>query len=192
MGATRVKITLAIFLIILFSIQFISFGKELKSDNIESLRTLLYSALERETALDSLDNFINKLEKKIESKSDPILLAYKGACRSMEAKYNFWPWDKFSAVNTGLQNLNEAVELDSFNIEVRFLRFAVLHNIPSFLGYSQDADSDAQILFTLITKNSDQKEKFLIQKVAEFLVDSERLDEGKSIILTKIYNLSLK
>jgi hypothetical protein len=166
-------------------------ANELKSSQIDSLRNLLYSGIERENALDSLNTFILELEAENNLGSLPILIAYKGVCKSAEAKYDFWPWDKLNSVNDGLGLLNKAVKLDSSNIEIRFLRFAVLHNIPSFLGYSKEAREDAECLYNLITNSENAEDKYLIEKVAEYLVKSERLDENQDYVLTRLYNLSL-
>ncbi len=185
------KNLLFIFLIFLLIPIFPS-TRELSTNEINSLRNLLYSGIERESALDSLKNIIVDLETKDGLKSNPLLIAYKGVSKSVEAKYDFWPWDKFSAVNDGLELLNNSVNLDSTNIEIRFLRFAVLNNIPSIMGYSSEAKSDAEYLYKLITDLNNPKDKYLIEKVVEYLVNSERLDEQKSNVLVKIYNPSLK
>ena len=173
-------------------IQSCSLANELTSNQIDSLRNLLYAGIEREAALDSLENLIQKLQQQNDLKSDPLLIAYEGVCTSVEAKYDFWPWDKLGAVKDGLKQLDSAVNLDSTNIEIRFLRFAVLHNIPSILGYSTEAQYDAEFLYALIMNSKNQKDKYLIEKVAEYLINSERLDNNKNKILGKLYNLSLK
>ena len=166
-------------------------ANELSASKIDSLRNLLYAGIERETALDSLNNFILSLEGKNKSGSQPLLIAYKGVCKSVEAKYDFWPWDKLNAVNDGLELLNKAVKLDSSSIEIRFLRFSVLHNIPSILGYSKEAKEDAECLYNLIGNAENAGDKYLIEKVAEYLIKSERLDESKNKFLEQKYNLSL-
>ena len=166
-------------------------ANELSASKIDSLRNLLYAGIERETALDSLNNFILSLEGKNKYETQPLLIAYKGVGKSVEAKYDFWPWDKLNAVNDGLVLLNKAVKLDSSSIEIRFLRFSVLHNIPSILGYSKEAKEDAECLYNLIGNAENAGDKYLIEKVAEYLIKSERLDESKNKFLEQKYNLSL-
>ena len=87
--------------------------------------------------------------------------------------------------------LNKAVNLDSTSIEIRFLRFAVLHNIPSILGYSKEAKEDAERLYSIIINPKNYGDNFLIEKVADYLIKSERLNEKQNQVLGKIYNLSL-
>lgn len=161
----------------LFLISLLLISSSLAGDvskvTIDKLRSLLYSSTNRESALDSLDNYINTL---VTSKTDsPIILAYRGAAESIRAKYNFWPWDKLSDVNKGLELLNKSVDLDKDNLEIRFLRFAVLHNLPSILNYSDEADQEASIIFSMITKTNHSYDEFLIKNVVEFLIKSERL-----------------
>ncbi len=181
------------YVVIIFAILSDSFLRtnELNSSQIDSLRNLLYAGIERETALDSLNIFITDLENNYKINHEPLLIAYKGVYKSVEAKYDFWPWDKFSAVNNGLELLNKAVNLDSTSIEIRFLRFAVLHNIPSILGYSKEAKEDAERLYSIIINPKNYGDNFLIEKVADYLIKSERLNEKQNQVLGKIYNLSL-
>ena len=155
---------------------------------IDKLRILLYASTNRESALDSLDNYVTKL---VNSTTDsPIILAYKGAAESIRAKYNFWPWDKLSNVNTGLELLNKSVDLDKDNLEIRFLRFAVLHNLPSMLSYSDEADQEAFIIFSMITKTNYSYDEFLIKNVVEFLVNSERLSFNQVKMLKNKFGLT--
>jgi hypothetical protein len=150
-----------------------SLAGDVSKVTVDKLRTLLYASTNRESALDSLDNYITKL---VNSKPDsPLILAYKGAAVSIRAKYNFWPWDKLSDVHKGLELLNKSVDLDKDNLEIRFLRFAVLHNLPSILNYSDEADQEAESIFSLLTNKNYSYDEFLIKNVVEFLINSERL-----------------
>jgi hypothetical protein len=166
-------------------------ANELEPSQIDSLRNLFYSGIEKETALDSLNNFIQELEAENNLGSLPLIIAYKGVSRSVEAKYDFWPWDKLNAVNDGLELLNKAVRIDSTNIEIRFLRFAVLNNIPSILGYSKEARDEAEYLYSLIINSENDKDKFLIEKAAGYLIESKLLNENQNSILSRLYKFSL-
>ena len=155
---------------------------------IDKLRSLLFASTNRESALDSLDNYVTKL---VNSNTDsPLITAYKGAAESIHAKYNFWPWDKLSNVNKGLELLNEAVNSDKENLEIRFLRFAVLHNLPSILSYSDDADQEAEIIFNMLNKTNYSYDEFLIKNVVQFLVISERLTVNQVKMLKNKFGIT--
>lgn len=167
----------------LFSILIISTcaAGDLPKVNVDKLRSLLYASTNRESALDSLDNYISKL---VNSKTDsPLILAYKGAAECIHAKYSFWPWDKLSDVNKGLELLNKSVEINKDNLEIRFLKFAVLHNLPSILGYSDEADQEANNIFSLLSKANYSYDEYLIKNVIQFLIDSERLTANQIKLL---------
>ena len=63
------------------------------------------------------------------------MVAYRGACKSVRAVHTFWPLSKLNYVKEGLVDLDDAVLKEPNNIEIRFLRFSVLDNLPGFLGY---------------------------------------------------------
>lgn len=163
------------------------FPSDLTKANIDNLRNLLYASTNRESALDSLENYLTKLENV--GTDSPLILAYKGASESLKAKYNFWPWEKFSNVKKGLKLLNRSVELDKENLEIRFLRFAVLHNLPSILSYSDEADTEAGIIFEMLNKSGYSYDQFLIKNIIEFLISSERLTEDQVKLIRNKFDL---
>lgn len=167
------------------------YSKELSKNDLSGLRILLFNSTQNEDSLDSLFVFILDLSK-TDVHKNPLLMAYKGAGNALLAKYSFFPWNKLSHLDDGLQLLDDAVKLDSTSLEIRFLRFSVLTNIPSFLGYSSEADAEAYVLYKMLKSVSYKEDKALIQNVVRFLIDSERLNKNKQEDLIQIYNLVLK
>lgn len=62
------------------------------------------------------------------------------------AKYVFNPFSKFSYFKKGKNMLEKAVHADKNNIELRFLRYTIQTNIPAFLGYNDDLETDRLFL----------------------------------------------
>ena len=83
-------------------------------------------------------------------------------------------------------DLNSAVNKGPDDVEIRFLRFSVLDNLPGFLGYGQDADSDAKDLFYLLSSKP-QQQNDLISDVAEYLIKSNRLSQVENQKLKKSF-----
>lgn len=168
------------------------YSNDLPKNEHKVLRSLLYASIESEDSLNSLFTYIFVLSKKNDITKTPLLLAYSGVGKALMAEYSFFPWKKLEHVNKGIELLDKAVRLDSNHLEIRFLRFSVLSNIPFFLGYSSGADSDAVFLYELLKSGNYKEDKELIKNVVRFLLDSERLDKNKQEDLSLIYNVALK
>jgi hypothetical protein len=102
---------------------------------------------------------------------------YKGAITMVSAKFAFNPFAKFDLFNTGKTILTNALLKDNNNIELRFIRFSIQSNTPSFLQYNQYINSDKQFLLNQLLglKDIDLKKritKFL--KASPYLSDNER------------------
>lgn len=78
--------------------------------------------------------------------SNTIEYAYLGATEALLAKHSFNPFSKLSYVNSALEKLNKAVDINSSNLEIRYMRFSVEANMPPYLGYSKHVSEDKQIL----------------------------------------------
>jgi hypothetical protein len=73
-------------------------------------------------------------------------LAYKGALEAIMTKTTWNIFKKINYLNKSEESLQHAVEMAPENIEVRFIRLAVQHEIPSYLGYSNNIKEDIQFI----------------------------------------------
>lgn len=64
----------------------------------------------------------------------------------MMAKHVVNPFAKLSYFKKGKNMLEKAIEADSENVELRFLRYAAQTNAPSFLGYDDHIAGDKKFL----------------------------------------------
>lgn len=71
-----------------------------------------------------------------------VHLAYLGALRTIWAKHVSSPTAKLKTFSEGKHDLESAVKADANNVEIRFLRFSVQQNAPSFLDYNDDIKTD--------------------------------------------------
>ncbi|MEI6021545.1 MAG: hypothetical protein WCR21_10495 [Bacteroidota bacterium] len=72
----------------------------------------------------------------------PIKKAYFASAKMASAKFKIFPLAKYQAFLEGKKLLEESVALDKQNPEIRFVRFVIQSNLPSFLFYSQNISED--------------------------------------------------
>ncbi len=86
-------------------------------------------------------NMIKSLEAK---KDQTIYLAYLGGLQTIWANHTFNPLAKLNTFNKGKANIEQAIQKDKENIEIRFIRLSVQKNAPSFLSYNSQVKEDEQ------------------------------------------------
>lgn len=101
--------------------------------------------------------------------NNPLLGGYKACATMMMARHVFNPFSKLSYFSKGKNLLEKTIAADANNIELRFLRFAVQTNIPSFLGYKSHIQKDKLFLIKSIVQLHDVKLK---QQVVSYLKGS--------------------
>jgi hypothetical protein len=161
---------------------------EADTNTLNYIQLEFYNATEdKEAAENLIDYFKNKFGTETDYYS-PTLLAYYGALEAVQAKYTFNPISKFSYVTSGLKKLDKSVELRPDELEIRFLRFAVLHNIPGIFGISKDRQADLDKVYDLLLEENYSKiSKELQHGIAEFLINSERLSVKQTASLLMLF-----
>ncbi len=109
---------------------------------VKDIRLKFHQATTSEGMCKSL---IKQLEP-YNARNNPLFLGYKGGATMLMAKYVFNPISKFSYFKKGKNMLEEAIKADGINVELRFLRYSVQTNVPSFLGYSSEIKADEAFL----------------------------------------------
>ena len=156
-------------------------------ETVNQIRKLFYEAVESEEKLEELENFFgnNFTEKALIY--HPVLLSYTGAIDALKAKHAFNPFTKFSRVLSSLNTLERAVNREPNNLEIRFIRFSILHNLPGFLGYNKERSDDITVIVSQLAKKDYLKYDPKLQKnVIEFMLDSERLNASQTVQLKKL------
>lgn len=158
------------------------------SESMDRIRRDFYLAIEDGDAIEKLIDFIENAYKTDTDKYPAVILAYYGALETLKAKHSYNPYNKFRYVIKGLKKLNLAVDKSPMKLEVRFLRFAVLHNIPGVFGISNERDQDLNVIYGLLLKKDYVSIDRKLQKgIAEFLIESGRLDNLQADKLKHIF-----
>lgn len=145
--------------------------------HIEYVRNEFYHALNDENAADRLIKFISAEYGSDQNLYTPRILAYLGATEAVMANFASNPYNKLRYVIKGLKKLRQAVEHSPEDLEVRFLRFAVLHNIPALFGVGDERESDMQSVVAALRKRDYSTVGASLQKgIIEFMLESGRLD----------------
>jgi hypothetical protein len=161
--------------------------KNVDTPKMAFVRETFYSAVEDEALTEKLFNYLTGLSgNKLEDLS-PLLLGYYGATETLIAKHAFNPFKKLSKLNDGLEKLAKAINQNPDNLEIRFLRFSILHYIPGFLGFSREREEDLKSIYNLLLLKDYSQLEFSIQKgIMEFLLDSKRLNPVQTRDLEKL------
>ncbi|PTS99691.1 hypothetical protein DBR11_11760 [Pedobacter sp. HMWF019] len=123
--------------------------------DMEEVKTLFESSAYSRSSADRL----SKLLSKIDHSSPPLLICYKGVAEMMQAKYGFNPINKFRRFKRGKNLIEEAVKKEPDNLEIRFLRFVIQTNLPTFLNYNENIKEDKTYLLNNLQTTKDKKLK---------------------------------
>lgn len=126
---------------------------------------------------------IERLLKQLQEIENPssLLLAYRAACESMMAQFSWNPYTKLAQVNKSFDFFAEAINDDSQNVEIRFLRFSVQHNVPDFLRKNREFEEDKTVLVENF-ENADFDAEFR-EFIVGYLKDSGRFEAKELEVL---------
>ena len=83
------------------------------------------------------------------------LNGYKGAAKALMAETVGNPYTKWTYFNDGKNELEKAIALNLSNAELRYLRFLIQSECPSFLGYHSQLKSDYSFIINHIEKSEE-------------------------------------
>lgn len=180
-----------IFYILLFSSTIFAGERTTDAELKEALRLKYYSAVENEDSVDIFEEYINSLSDKFND--DNLINAYRGALFAVRSKHAFWPFTKLTYLKDSMALLGQAVNNAPENLEIRFIRFSILHYVPDFLGWIEEKNSDRKkILKLLLENNYGDIPNELVVGITQFLVDSERISESDAQVLNNKILLTLE
>lgn len=139
--------------------------------NLIALRTELNKAAENKQIAES---FFDKMSN-IDEQSQPILLGFKAISILIMGKHSFNPYSKLKYFYWGKGLLDKAIEKEN-SLELHFFRFAVQTNIPSFLPYTGDIQTDKEIIFSYLPKTKDRD---LIKRIVAYMSSTKYCSEGE-------------
>jgi len=171
------------------NIQLIITGNTITNNDLQFLRNTYYSAVENEEEIKKLNSFIvSKYGNNIET-YPAIIIAYYAGIEALFSKHAFWITTKYKHLVKSMDLFEKAVSKESDNLEIRFMRFSILHYVPSIVGYGEERESDLNAVYNLLLN----KQYLIVPKdiqigMMKFLIDSDRLENEKVETLNKLIN----
>ena len=169
------------FLIFLLTISINFCYAQLSPKEISVLKNDLVKAVEDAKLTDSLFVKLNKLSGKT-----ALTTAYLGTLEALKAKHAWNPYSKIKYVKASQKAMQQAVNMDKENLEIRFMRFSIEHFTPAFLGFSKNLNLDRkQIVKHYQHDNFGNADQALIKNVARFMIESKRCTPEEVKVLKK-------
>lgn len=134
------------------------------------IRKQLLLALEKRSLTDSLYNTLTAAPNK-----SPLNTCYLGVVQALKAKHAWNPYYKVKYLNDAEKSLQLAVNREPDNMEIRFMRFSIEHNVPGFLGYTKHLVADREeMIKQLDRKYYATADQDVVVTIIKFLIDSKR------------------
>ena len=149
-----------------------------KSGNLLDVRKAYYLAVDNEESLKAFETMLINFNN-----PDNTILGYIGMSFMLKAKYAWLPNDKWEYFNKGKKFLESAISKDPNNIELKFMRFCIQNNTPSFLRYNKNLETDKWHIFKSFSGILDDDLKFRISNY--MLVEKVKLTEAELKTLSK-------
>jgi len=127
--------------------------------DMSKIRHLYQSAPLVKQDATQLESLLQNINNNTET---PVLVCYKGASEMIQAKYAFNPFTKLEKFNKGKELLQKAISRDTLDLEMRYIRFSIQSNLPSFLGYHDELNMDKRFLVENTKNTKDPELKKMI------------------------------
>jgi len=138
---------------------------------------------------------LRKLKKLLETttEKDPLVTAYRGAAQTIEAIYVFWPLKKLDYLKEGLAVIASAISQEPNNLEIRYIRFSIVSNVPGFLGFGNLLVEDKPVILKgLLKQDYSSITKQTQIGMIEYMLQSDDLTEAEASTLKKLYSTIYK
>lgn len=145
------------------------------------VRKQLLLALENHKLTDSLDKVFTASPNK-----SPLNMCYMGVIQALKAKHAWNPYYKVKYLNDAEKILQLAVNHEPDNMEIRFMRFSIEHNVPGFLGYTKHLTVDREeMIKQLERKYYATADQDVVVTIIKFLLESKRCTPHENDFLHK-------
>ena len=98
--------------------------------------------------------------------SSSVLSVYKGAVLTLEANFEKNKLEKLKLFKEGKKLIDEAIESNVANIEMRMIRLGIQENAPKILGYHKEIEQDKEFILRNYQATTSNKEKQVVKKFA--------------------------
>ena len=143
------------------------------------IRGRYMQALKRHGALDTLYKQLSAVRS-----PTPFEESYLGICTGMEAQFADGMWSKYKLAAKSKSHLNRAVDRDTKDTELRFLRFTFEYYLPGFLLMSSHMNTDLKMVFANIGFLGEAPD---VKKVVlEFILSTHRCTPDETKIIERV------
>lgn len=142
-------------------------------ENITRLRFCMTKAGESEFYFQEGKKILKILKGAKEKKEE--IEAYHAAFIALQAKHTPWPLEKWNAVNKALPILLQLSQQNPHNIEILFVKNAVMSRLPAFFQKTQEVLADTEKLIQLLEVQWESLEQNLRSVIVDFLLTSSLL-----------------
>jgi hypothetical protein len=171
---------LAYLLLVMFTTLLVNFA-EANVPAPKLVRKQLLLALENRKLTDSLDKVFAAAINK-----SHLNVCYLGVIQALKAKHAWNPYYKVKYLNDAEKILQTAVSREPDNMEIRFMRFSIEHNVPGFLGYTKHLTADREeIIKQLERKYYATADQDVVITIIKFLLESKRCTPHENDFLHK-------
>lgn len=141
---------------------------------LTEVRREYYRALDHEQAVAPLYARLSR-----ERTLSPVMLGYRAATLALKARYAWNPVQKLKYLKQAGPMFERAIEAEPQHVEIRFLRFAMEHYMPAFLGFSTHLAEDRRAIVEGLyhLQLTGQEDPTILSGAAKFVRDSGRCTE---------------
>lgn len=144
--------------------------------NMVTVRDLYTKAATSKTDAEKFHTFIETIKS-----PNACIKGYHAASFMIQANYHLNPHTKLSYFNKGKEQLDLAIQSEPQNTELRFLRFCIQTNAPSFLGYNEQIEYDKAVIIQAYSFLADVDLK---KRIKEFMLQTSYCTSNEK----KIFN----
>ena len=134
----------------------------------KQLRQQLIRAINNSNTTDSMYNSLIAIPVK-----SPVIVGYIGTLQALKAKHTWNPYSKMKQVANAEKTFEKAIKADPHNLELRYLRYSVEHNLPKILGQSKNMDADKQEMLKQIAQHTTEDRELVINVINYLLQNGD-------------------
>lgn len=149
---------------------------EVDSKLLSEIREIYYAGVEDDHYVDTLQTVIYENFGRDTDNYPVKILAYYAGLDALKSKHAFWPFSKMNYLSSSMDIFAKAIEKAPESLEIRFMRFSILHYVPGILGYGNEKEEDLKVIYNLLlSKNNIELDYDIQEGIAQFLIESGRL-----------------
>lgn len=151
--------------------------------SLTQARLVYHQSVENQEVLDSALVLFNQIKSQYPS-LESLCLAYIGSLTALKGKHAKMPWNKLKWVRKSLPLMDQAVQMDPENPEIRFIRGTTTFFLPSFFGKKDQSLEDFAFIISLLKNGATVQDEELLMNALEFITKNVELAPDDSLFVT--------